>query len=269
MMINIPTGRAAMDVELIQFRYSPYNEKVRWALDLKTVPHTRRSLMPGPHMGKVRKLSGQTATPILRIDGTWYAGSARIIEELERRWPTPALYPAEPAQREAALAVQRRFDEDWGPRIRRSVLAAGLADLGYFRDIFAEGQSAAGRTVYRLLLPVAQGLVRKGNGITPDSVADGDRATREALDFVAAASSATGYLVGDGFSVADLGAAAVLAMAVDPPDSTMARPQPMSVPFRAWLECWQGHKGVDWVRAMYARHRAKGRDRDGDYRYAA
>ena len=24
-----------MDVELIQFRYSPYNEKVRWALDLK------------------------------------------------------------------------------------------------------------------------------------------------------------------------------------------------------------------------------------------
>ena len=25
-------------MELMQFRYSPYNEKVRWALDLKRVP---------------------------------------------------------------------------------------------------------------------------------------------------------------------------------------------------------------------------------------
>jgi hypothetical protein len=36
-------------MELIQFRYSPYNEKVRWALDFKRVPHVRRSLLPGPH----------------------------------------------------------------------------------------------------------------------------------------------------------------------------------------------------------------------------
>lgn len=258
-----------MDVELIQFRYSPYNEKARWALDLKKVPHLRRSLMPGPHMAKVRKLTGQTATPILRIGETWFAGSARIIEELERRWPAPALFPADPAKREAALALQRRFDEDWGPRIRRSVLSAGLADLSYFRDIFADGQTPLGRTIYRAMLPFAQGLVRKGNGITPDSVADGDRATHEALDFVATQSEKTGYLIGDAFSVADLAAASILAMAVDPPDSTMTRPQPMSSAFKSWVERWRSHKGADWVRTIYARHRAKGGDRDGAYRYAA
>jgi hypothetical protein len=27
-------------IELLQFRHSPYNEKVRWALDLKRVPHS-------------------------------------------------------------------------------------------------------------------------------------------------------------------------------------------------------------------------------------
>ena len=31
-------------LELLQFRHSPYNEEVRWALDIKRVPHRRRSL---------------------------------------------------------------------------------------------------------------------------------------------------------------------------------------------------------------------------------
>ncbi|QQS12698.1 MAG: glutathione S-transferase C-terminal domain-containing protein [Rhodospirillales bacterium] len=164
-----------------------------------------------------------------------------------------------------AAPLRRRL----GPRIRRGALAAALADLDYFRDIFAEGQGAAARTVYRLLLPMARGLVRKGNSITPESVVDGERATREGLDFVATQSAATGYLVGDAFSVADLTAAAMLAMAVDPPDSTMARPRPMSAPLREWIERWGTHAGADWVREIYARHRAKGRDRDGEHRYPA
>ena len=34
---------------LLQFTFSHYNEKARWALDFKRVPHVRRSLIPGPH----------------------------------------------------------------------------------------------------------------------------------------------------------------------------------------------------------------------------
>ena len=66
-------------IELLQFRHSPYNEKVRWALDLKRVPHRRRSLLPGPHMATVRKLTGRTTTPVLILDdGRALDGSARI-----------------------------------------------------------------------------------------------------------------------------------------------------------------------------------------------
>jgi hypothetical protein len=32
---------------LFQFTYSHFNEKARWALDLKHVPHVRHSLLPG------------------------------------------------------------------------------------------------------------------------------------------------------------------------------------------------------------------------------
>jgi glutathione S-transferase len=61
-------SRRTTMIELLQFRHSPYNEKVRWALDLKRVPHTRRSLLPGPHVATVRRLTGRTHTPVLVPD---------------------------------------------------------------------------------------------------------------------------------------------------------------------------------------------------------
>ena len=53
----------ANDIELFQFTYSHYNEKARWAFEFKGIEHTRTNLLPGPHMRKMRKLTGQTAVP--------------------------------------------------------------------------------------------------------------------------------------------------------------------------------------------------------------
>ena len=86
-------------IELLQFRHSPYNEKARWALDLKHVPHVRRSLLPGPHMGVVKPLTGRTGTPVVRHDGGVIDGSARIIEWLDERFPQPRLVPDDAAAR--------------------------------------------------------------------------------------------------------------------------------------------------------------------------
>ena len=55
-----------MTLELHQFPFSHYNEKARWALDWKGVPHVRRSYLPGPHMLPVYRLSGQRSVPVLR-----------------------------------------------------------------------------------------------------------------------------------------------------------------------------------------------------------
>ncbi|MEE8556725.1 MAG: glutathione S-transferase N-terminal domain-containing protein [Myxococcota bacterium] len=73
--------------ELLQFPYSHFNEKARWALDLKRVPHTRRSLLPGPHAVTVQRLTGQTTVPVLRLGEEIIDGSARIIDTLEKHWP--------------------------------------------------------------------------------------------------------------------------------------------------------------------------------------
>jgi glutathione S-transferase len=251
-------------LELLQFRHSPYNEKVRWALDLKRVPHQRRSLLPGPHMRVVKRLTGRTTTPVLVHDGGAIDGSAQIIEWLEGQYPSPALLAADPAQREEALRIQRWLDDNITPRMRRTVLDALLQQPGMFARVFADGAPALKRWAYACVVPLAAPLVRKGNGITgPQAVQDGHRAAAEAFDFVVQRGSATGYLCGDAFSIADLTAASTLAVLVKPQNSPMACAQPVAPAFQALMERYAKHPGADWVRRIYARHRGSRSDFDG------
>lgn len=252
-------------IELYQFRHSPYNEKARWALDLKRVPHRRRSLLPGPHMGVVKKLTGHTQTPVLVLDdGTAIDGSARILDWLEQRHPEPRLMPDEPAQREQVLAIQRRFDEDITPRIRRAVLDALLRRPRYFAAVFGEAESPLKQRLYSLIVPLAAPLVRKGNGISgPAAVADGIAAGHEALDFVGAQAAATGYLVGDCLTLADITAATTLATLVRPANSPMQSPHPLDPLFAELIAPFQEHPGARWVREIYARHRGASADFEG------
>jgi glutathione S-transferase len=251
-------------LELLQFRHSPYNEKVRWALDLKHVPHRRRSLLPGPHLGVVRRLTGRTSTPVLLHAGGVLDGSAQIVEWIDANHPTPALLPADRAQRDEALRIERWFDEDLTPRIRRPVLDALLRHPGYFARVFGEGAPALRRRLYAGVVPLAAPLVRRGNGISgAASLDDGHRAAEEALAFVAQRSAATGYLCGDAFSLADLTAAATLATLVRPGDSPMAAPLPVAPAFQALIDRYAAHPGAAWVRRIYALHRGARSDFDG------
>ena len=251
--------------ELLQFRHSPYNEKVRWALDLKRVPHRRRSLLAGPHFGTVRALTGRSQTPVLRTDeGLALDGSARILEWLEARWPQPMLFPQDLTERAEALRIQQWFDEDLTPRIRRAVLDALLRQPTAFANVFGDGRPAAQRWAYACAVPLAAGLIRKGNGIAgPDSVADGLHAARQALDFVAQRAGAEGCLVGQAFGVADLTVASTLAVLAQPPNSPMAGPQPYGAAFAALLQRFDAHPAIAWTRRLYARHRGATRDFDG------
>lgn len=252
-------------IELLQFRHSPYNEKVRWALDLKGVPHRRRSLLPGPHIGTLRKLTGHTTTPVIVTDdGQAIDGSARILRWLEERWPAPALLPADAAERAEAERIERWFDDELTPRIRRAVLDALLRQPAAFAAVFGDGRSSIERMAYACAVPLAAPLVRKGNGISGDaSVQDGLRAAEEALDFVAARAGADGCLAGPSFGLADITAASTLAVLVCPPDSPMAAVQPMGAAFGALVDRYAAHPAAQWTRRVYVAHRGARRDFDG------
>jgi glutathione S-transferase len=252
------------DVTLLQFRYSPYNEKVRWALDLKRVTHQRRSLLPGPHALTVLRRTKQTATPILALNGRWLAGSAAIVAVLDERFPSPPLRPNAVAEQAEARDVEQRFDAGLVPRMRRAALAALMTDPTYMCQLFGEGRGPLALALFRAAFPVSRILVAKGNGIAgPETIEDSKRACGEALDFVAAKSARTGYLVGDRFSSADLAAAAGLAMVFPPPGSPMDTLRPRPQASRTLADAWSAHPGITWVQRIYAEHRPMIRDFDG------
>ncbi len=244
------------DVTLYQFPFSTFNEKARWALDYKGVPHKRVSCLPGPHAGYITKLSGQPKTPVVTFGDEVVAGSASILAALDDRYPPKPLLPKDESARRDVLAIQERFDEDLGVRTRRAVLSTLMGDPAYMANMFSTGRPWYVRLSYRWLLPMVLDRVRDGNGITgPEAIEDGMNAIRESLDLVYEKSQATGYLVGDGFSAADLTACAHLAPAVNPPDCDMTRPEPMPDTFRQQLDEWAKHPGTDWVRKIYRDHR--------------
>jgi hypothetical protein len=86
-------------------------------------------------------------------------------------------------------------------------------------------------------------------------VEDGKRAYVEALDFVASATAASGYLVGSGFTAADLTAASKQATIARPdhPDARLPAPEPEAL--AGLIEPLQAHPAVAWTRRMYQRHR--------------
>ncbi len=94
---------------LWHFPVSHYNEKARWALDWKRIPHVRRALAMS-YVPRALWATGQAKLPILFLDGRAIADSTRIIEALERLQPEPPLYPRDEAARRRALALEDFFD---------------------------------------------------------------------------------------------------------------------------------------------------------------
>ncbi len=247
----------SVDLELFQFRYSHYNEKVRWALDHKRLVHKRTDLLPGPHARTIKKLTGQTHTPVLRINDQYVHDSAWIIERLELIFKdAPSLLPADEANRERAREIARHFDLVIGPAARICAFVAMLDEPDYIARLFAEGKPPLTRALYRTLLPMVKGRIRSANGITDDrAISEAERMLADNMQSIAKLTSKDRYLAGDSFSIADLTVAALLAPLIDPSHPDMKKPTPMPERLAELTEKWRNHAAGRWALEIYERHR--------------
>jgi len=239
---------------LWQFRFSHFNEKARWALDWKGVPHVRRSLLPALHVPRVVWLTGQKSVPVLVLDGRAISDSTRIIEALERLHRDPPLYPHDEAARHRALELEEHFDVELGPHIRRAIFHALLPDRDLAVTLLTLGSGPGARRLYDALFPGIRAVMRMGMGIDAAGATRSWEKVLATLDRIEAELQPSGYLAGDRFSVADLTAAALLSPLVQPPEF----PYP--------LPSWPGAVGLlrasvasrpafRWAEEMYRRHR--------------
>jgi len=241
--------------ELLHFEFSHFNEKVRWALDLKGTPHRRTPLLPGPHERTIKKLTGQSGTPVLRIPGGCLHGSAEIIDWLEHNGGGAPLYPKDPEERRRALEIQTWFDERIGAQGRLALFFELLPSSRYAARVFSVGHSGFGAACYRAIFPLLVPVMNRKMQIDAPRAEEGRARVLEGLDFVAK-QGGDGFLVGNAFSIADLTAASLLYPAVMPEGLHYDIPMPLAPVMERWLERWRDHPGGAWVRRIFRDHRA-------------
>ena len=244
---------------LWHLKVSNYNEKARWALDHKGIPHLRRAVEPKRHRAVARRLTGGTTStfPVLVVDGQAIGDSTAIIAALERRDPQRPLYPADPDARMRALELEDFFDEELGPYVRLLVVRHLLDEPDLFLGTFTPDMARPRRGVARAAFSVVRHRLHADFGIDEASVAG----AYEKLDAAGARFrnelQPGGYLVGTRFTVADLTLAALVAPAVAPQEFPYAQPHrghPVLEPVRAALT----PSGIlDWTRELYAFHRGR------------
>ncbi|MEO0370330.1 MAG: glutathione S-transferase N-terminal domain-containing protein, partial [Pseudomonadota bacterium] len=147
------------EIILHNYPQSPVAEKARVALGIKGLSWRNVEiprLAPKPNLTKLT--GGYRRTPVMQIGADIYCDSAVVIDELERRFPTPGFYPT----KDAGLA---RLLSRWtdGPMFDQAVkivlgsagdaLPADFAkDRGrlYLGPDWAEGLKAAGSALPHL-----------------------------------------------------------------------------------------------------------------------
>lgn len=245
---------------LWHIQVSHYSEKVRWALDHKRVPHRRRAVaVPGAHIPAALWMTrGEQITfPVIELDGERIGDSTAIIAELERRFPEPPLYPADPEERRRALELEEFFDQELGPHIR--LLA--FHELGNDPERL---EAVIERTAPEPLARhsgAAAAYARAFTGLrfgvrSPEAAERAREKVLAALDRLEAELDSGDYLVGDRFTVADLTAAALFYPLVLPDEGPLPNePSPAGLErFRTPLK---ERRGFKWVQEIFHRHRDK------------
>ena len=234
---------------------SHYSEKARWALAYKGVEHRRRAPLPGAHMGVALWLTrGEQKTfPILSLDGRNVGDSSAIIEALERRFPDPPLYPADPAQRRRALELEEFFDEQVAPHVRHLAFHEMRGDPERLRAIAEETAPSALPGAAAAAYARVFSNLRWNAG--DSEAAEVDRMKiAAAFDRIEQELGSDDYLVGQAFSVADLTAASLLYPIVVPEQGPTDE-EGLSKGMRRFREPLVERSGFRWVKEMFARHR--------------
>jgi glutathione S-transferase len=235
---------------------SHYNEKARWALDYKGIPHRRRAPLPGTHelFALVLTRGGQRRFPVLDIDGRKIGDSTAIIAALEERQPEPSLYPDDPAERARALALEDHFDEHLAPAIRILGFYYILQEPEGLPDAIMPRATGIRRRALAAATPVVKPFMRRDYGVAAENAGQARADILAAMDRLEAELDGRDYLVGDRFSVADLTAAALFTPMMAPPERPYA-PRATSAELLALRAELDARPGGRWVHEMYRRHR--------------
>ncbi|TMK99004.1 MAG: glutathione S-transferase [Actinobacteria bacterium] len=255
---------------LWHIKVSNFNEKARWALDYKRIPHRRCAPLPLGHALVALALTRRVATfPVLQLDGRAIGDSTRIIAALERRFPDPPLYPGEPAMRHRALELEEFFDENLGPHVRRVAFWELLRAPDLMLARVGEMTTPRQGRVIAAAFPAVRATMFRRYSINERSAGQSLLKVRAAMRLIEDVLDAGDHLVGGQFTVADLAAAALLAPLIGPPELPYRDPDMPLPPRLAEIAGeLRSLPAGQWILRTYERHRPASAEIDPEPAFA-
>ena len=194
-------------LRLHQYQVSPFAAKVRRALHYKEIPFEVVNYAAAD-AGKIRKtISASGKTPVLDDNGELVVDSTTILRYLDKKYPTPAIIPADPVLRAHAHII-----EDWADE---SLFFYDLVMRGWpqnieslKRDVLSHDRGLALWFLQRLIprfvqkTGQAQGIGRKD----PETIC---AEVAEHFDAIVDLLGETDWILGESLSVADIAVASM------------------------------------------------------------
>ncbi len=216
-----------MPHRLVTMPFSHFCEKARWALDAAGVQYVEDGHCPGLHRIAVRRAGGHSSVPLLVTDdGEVLAESALIVLFADRRARADRkLLPEDGRARTEALALEKRFDLDLAPHVRRFLYFHLLPRKADTLRLFDIQTPRAERVAVRVAYPLLRRAMRRMMHIDEASALESRERTRRVFDEVGALlSDGRAFLTGDRFSSADIAFAAFAAPLVLPAEHPVTSP---------------------------------------------
>jgi len=199
------------DYKYYGWQASFFAGKIRGYLNYKGVDYTEKNISIFDILGKIPKNTGRQAMPALETkQGEWFCDTPLIMEELEKRHPTPSVLADAPLQNFVAQLFQNWVDDTWVP-------VALHSRWSYPENYEKLNREEGGKS----LLPFAPRFVRNkvadkaflanmkqhmpNMGVIPEQIDLFEAWTTNLLDLFEAHFSKHGYLLGERPTVADFG----------------------------------------------------------------
>lgn len=238
---------------LHQFPISHYCEKTRWHLDAKGLSYRVRNLLPGAHAVINARLAGASSVPVLVEDGRAIGDSTDIAMHLEARYTNAPLLPKDAGFRAAVLEHEAYFDERMGPAVRRWLYGQAMATPGMVAELFFRGYGTLARASGWFIGGQLERTIRKHYRIDEAGIAEASTQIDEAVERLERLIEGHPgrHVVGNGLTLADVTAAALLAPLVGPAGSPWADLPPLGV-VDARRDALRKRPAGQWVIARYA-----------------
>ncbi len=242
-----------MSIILYQFPISHYCEKVRWALNYKSIDHKMVNLLPGLHLKKTQQLAKRTSVPVIDDDKRIVQGSADIISYLDDKYPNHQLTPLDELTKNEALQWENQLDQQLGDHVRRVCYHVLLDHPSVVIPFLTHQGPWYGPMLIKLGFKKLQQKMRHYMKINQQSAETSQQLMAKTIEALNQHYQHQPYLVGQQFSRADLTAAALLAPLCQPEGYGLEWPKKQPEALQRIVDQYKDQ--LQWVNRLYQQHR--------------